>query len=800
MKQSKTIAIFFLLFTFTASYGQQELKLSSLFQENVKSGIALIDNSHLTALTIDQSVLKTLRQSAPDKFTLNIPSARYGNFELSLHKAEVFSSGFKVTLSSGKKAEGDVGIHYSGVINGDLNSIVAISIYEDCISGIISNHTGNFNLGKIKDNEKYVLYSDRDYKSDRLRSCGVIDSHFPYEMPTRDAIGERRAKTVLVYAEGDYDLLQQLGSVSTVTNYLTTILSQGIILFQNDGIDTKVNELKIWDTASPYVPGPDDYKADDYLVTFRNTYKNGFNGNVAILMTSQSIGGGLAADIGGICKSDKSLSMAVTDLKGDVKNVPEYSWDVSVWVHEIGHLLGSRHTHACVWNGNNTQIDDCASVYQYNKGASIQDLEGGACFDPNNPILPANGGFIMSYCDFIETVGTNLSLGFGQQSGNVIRNAIANCIGGGQGEDLSASPNPLVFTDKGGCLNLDIISKNPWQIGYDPKYPPYFLTKLPPSNGSGNATVELCASQNTLPLLLGFPLYITDGTNTIEVKVRQEAIKDPTALFFPGDKTIAKAEGDFVNIDILTNTDWKLIQNAYDTWVVIKSTKSGTTNAKFNLEVLKNSTGLNRYAKIGLVYNNGLDTTYFTVSQPSIGSGYINVPSDFSAGSYENTYSFNVYSDLEWEITDISGGWMDPSPKKGKGNGTVLVKIAANGDPNERNGTLTFTAKLAGGDIVKTIKINQLQQRSEESPNQVKVFPNPASNNLNIQLSSRSESPLQITLVSSDGKAVKYLEKGKSIIGNYSKEFDLSGISSGYYTLIMQYDNQVKREKIIIIQ
>jgi hypothetical protein len=114
-------------------------------------------------------------------------------------------------------------------------------------------------------------------------------------MPTQDAIGERGGKTVLVYAEGDYDLLQQLGSVSTVTNYLTTILSQGIILFQNDGIDTKVNELKNLGHSKSLCSGSDDYKADDYLVTFRNTYKNGFNGNVAILMTFQSIGGGLAA-------------------------------------------------------------------------------------------------------------------------------------------------------------------------------------------------------------------------------------------------------------------------------------------------------------------------------------------------------------------------------------------------------------------------------------------------------------------------------------------------------------------------
>ena len=93
---------------------------------------------------------------------------------------------------------------------------------------------------------------------------------------------EKSGKTVLVYAEVIMTCCYSWGSVSTVTNYQLTILSQGIILFQNDGIDTKVNELKIWDTASPGCSGMDDYKADDYLITFRNTYKNGFNGNVLL--------------------------------------------------------------------------------------------------------------------------------------------------------------------------------------------------------------------------------------------------------------------------------------------------------------------------------------------------------------------------------------------------------------------------------------------------------------------------------------------------------------------------------------
>ncbi len=800
MNQLKTILSFLFLALFASLSAQNVRTVTTIFQEEKGMEFKRTVNPNITILSIDQTQLQQLRQVAPENLDMTIPSQSYADFKLKLTKVNVFADDFKVTLSSGKKMDSDIGIHYSGHINGDPHSLAMVSIYKDHLACVISNHTGNYNLGKLKEDGNYILFWDHDIRPEKISACGVIDQNYSYHMPQGEQLINRNDKTVKFYVEGDRDLFQVLGSVSAVNNYLTTIMGQSVILYKNDGVTAQVSEIKIWDTPSPYVPGSDDYPADDYLETFRNAHKTGFNGDVAILLTGQSIGGGLAADIGSLCKSDKSLSMAVTDLEGDVKNVPQYSWDVSVVAHELGHLLGSRHTHACVWNGNNTQIDDCASKAYYDKGYSINDLEGGDCFDPNNPIIPANGGFIMSYCDFLP-VGTNLSLGFGQQSATVIRNSIANapCIGGGQSEDLSVSPNPLIFSEKGGCLNLNINSSKPWQIGYDADYPPFFLTKFPPVSGSGNATVELCAGKNDLPVPFGFPLYVTDGTNVVTVVVLQDSIHDPTALFYPTDKIIAKAEGDFVNLSILTNTDWKIIQKPYDTWVVLKSSKSGTTNADFNLEILKNSTGLNRFAKIGLVYNNALDTAYFTVSQPAIGSGYINVPSEFSVGGYENAYSFNVYSDLEWEITDISNGWMEPSPKKGKGNGTVTVNVAQNNDPNDRTGTLTFTAKLNGADIKKTVKINQLKLRSDEYAKEYKVYPNPASDRLNIQLNSKVEKPIEIALISSNGLTTKVLEHGRTLIGNYNADFDLTNIPSGYYTLVLQFGDQVKREKIIII-
>lgn len=102
--------------------------------------------------------------------------------------------------------------------------------------------------------------------------------------------------------------------------------------------------------------------------------------------------------------------MCFSSINSTYATIPTYSWTVDVVTHEFGHLFGSRHTHACVWNGNNTAIDGCAGSTE------------GSCPLPG---IPAAGGIIMSYCH-LSAVGKNFSLGFGPQPGNVIRNVITN--------------------------------------------------------------------------------------------------------------------------------------------------------------------------------------------------------------------------------------------------------------------------------------------------------------------------------------------------------------------------------------
>ncbi len=63
----------------------------------------------------------------------------------------------------------------------------------------------------------------------------------------------------------------------------------------------------------------------------------------------------------------------------NIINVPNYSWNVQIFTHEMGHSIGSPHTHACVWGPNgDAALDNCFST------------EGGC---PGGP-PPINGGTI----------------------------------------------------------------------------------------------------------------------------------------------------------------------------------------------------------------------------------------------------------------------------------------------------------------------------------------------------------------------------------------------------------------------
>ena len=389
-----------------------------------------------SVLRVDAGAFAALRSDAPKAVTLALPSSDGATVELELVRVEVTTPDFKMVTSDsrGEAVPYTPGLHYRGVVKGVRGSLAAVSVFADEVFGIYRTGTETVVIGRLAgDNQPndHLLYREADLLGAKAFECGSRDdvlrdgSHsdpkefeefqaFQWESPVETQ--EILARCVRIYVEADFDIFQNKGSAANVTNYITAVFNQSATLYANDSVPISLSQVFVWTSTSPYTSS-----SSSGLLSQFQQFRNSFNGDLGHLVAFRG-GGGIAAGFNGFCNANIDNRQCFSGIQSTFQNVPTYSWTVEVFTHEMGHLMGSRHTHACVWNGNNTAIDGCAAPE-------------GTCARPG---IPSAGGTIMSYCHQ-QSVGIRFPNGFGSQPGNVIRNrfASASCL-----TDCGGNPPP----------------------------------------------------------------------------------------------------------------------------------------------------------------------------------------------------------------------------------------------------------------------------------------------------------------------------------------------------------------------
>ncbi len=397
--------------------------------EITQAGISTYDH-----LQLQEEELQALLAESPESFKMQIPSLNRQQMEVELVKVDILAEGFRVIESDGNRPVlSEMGVHYRGVVKGIDKSVVAISVFENEVMGLFSlPHQGNIVLGKLTDDEQaptdqYILYNDQEVHQNNAFECGTPDDGPGY---TREQLmdmaggGRDVGDCIQIYFEVDNDIYRDKGSSSQVTNYVTGLFNEVATLYANENVNITISEIFIWTSTSPYSGS----SSSAMLSQFQNIRRS-FNGDLGQLLSYQASGG--IAVLNGLCHPYTAARLSFSSINKTYRSLPNYSFSVMVVAHELGHLLGSHHTHACKWNGNNTAIDGCAGFTE------------GSC---GNPGIPSNGGTVMSYCH-ISSTGINFSKGFGPQPGNVIRNIIANarctsaCDGDNGGGDNGGGDN-----------------------------------------------------------------------------------------------------------------------------------------------------------------------------------------------------------------------------------------------------------------------------------------------------------------------------------------------------------------------
>jgi hypothetical protein len=397
-----------------------------------------------------------LQRERPQALSLPLPNADGTMMELELVKVDILSADFAVQFSQQSNTAVSTfnGLFYQGRIKGRPESMAAISIFNNEVTGVISTpEEGNRILGHYKgaDPRLHLLHADEQMAERPDFNCLSPDNEIEYRPEDLRAQPGLRsaAPCVRLYLEVDNDIFKDKGGQDGTLQYVTGMFNQVAALYANENISLSLSQVFIWNSTSPY-SGSDTYTL---LTQFQRT-RTSFNGDAAELITYKA-GGGIAV-VDGLCRPYNSFKMGVAGVGRFYSNLPTYSFSVMVVAHELGHILGSQHTHACVWNGNNTAIDACTGYTEGNCSATER--------------TPAGGGTIMSYCH-VNAVGINFSKGFGAQPGNLIRNRIAaaTCLqvcttdgggGGGGGVNNNATCGNITFQ-----MTLDLFgSETTWEI------------------------------------------------------------------------------------------------------------------------------------------------------------------------------------------------------------------------------------------------------------------------------------------------------------------------------------------------
>ncbi len=400
-------------------YGQQ--KVASKVEELVKAKTTFKKISPFTLSTNPdaQNIEKVVNNATYAKLNsavaLDVTTNKYNAIELSLpyngtqvtvllYRAEVAAKGFHVDTDKKQDVAYEAGAHYRGIIKGDSKSVASFNFFNNEVNGIISSQAlNNLVVGKaVKDSNTsdYIIYSDVQLNILNESTCGVTDTQKLPEVHTeKGGMDTQSARCVTLYFEIDYNLYVLNGSnTTTTTNWMTSIFNNVQTLYDNDGITTALKSIYIWTENDPY----EGDSSGDYLSQFAQL-RPFFDGDLGQLVSVDPGGlGGVAISIGGICSTNK---VSYSDVDFNYQNVPLFSWTVQVITHELGHLMGSPHTHGCYWNGDNTAIDGCGTQAGFIEGNCEQ-----------GPIpTPTIKGTIMSYCHLINGVGINFANGFGTQ-------------------------------------------------------------------------------------------------------------------------------------------------------------------------------------------------------------------------------------------------------------------------------------------------------------------------------------------------------------------------------------------------
>lgn len=361
----------------------------SSFQGQHPASFATIDEARFAqALSLPMGTSMTMSVSLPQRGDVVLKLERFFVMD---DKTEVWAR----TKNGRQRLTRPSSVLLRGVVDGMPRSNVVLSCFPGYCIGYVTMWNGpdmqRYLVNPLSVERRpstMIVYDERYAVQPQPWTCGTTEPTLavPNDKSGGDGVQAtlRRIKLAL---EGDYEYYQDHGqNVNQATEYAEAVIAASSGIYQRDVSATLyIGQLDIWTTNDPY-PG---IAPDDLLVQFRaewRTNRTGVDRTLAHLLSGVNRIGGIAY-LDALC--GKTWGYGVSGLNSNIDYpAAGYAWDTDVTSHELGHNVGSPHTHSCTWN---PPIDSCVAA------------EGGTCYAGTKPVL----GTIMSYCH-LTNKGTSL--------------------------------------------------------------------------------------------------------------------------------------------------------------------------------------------------------------------------------------------------------------------------------------------------------------------------------------------------------------------------------------------------------
>lgn len=250
-------------------------------------------------------------------------------------------------------------------------------------------------------------------------------------------------KMLEIAIETDREFLRDSfgGNRANALNYIAKLMGgTSTVYLKEFNIDVEASFVRLWAATGTGYPYRSDYSnpavgivrmATD-LNTRWATSDTGVTRDIVAMLSPQQAGGGIAYGIGGVCQSAKKAFPTATPLDPttaagycvcanfDMKSPyplerSVLNWDITTLMHEVGHVMGARHTH----DFPSDNYDDC--IVGNNIG----------------PCTLKSQGTIMSYCHLCPGGNANIGLEFTSRNKDQVAtrvsetSCVTSCTGAG---------------------------------------------------------------------------------------------------------------------------------------------------------------------------------------------------------------------------------------------------------------------------------------------------------------------------------------------------------------------------------